>query len=311
MHNYLPLLPATRWQDIADILIVAYVVYRIALLIRGTRTVQMVVGMVVIGFAFIASQVFGLFTLNWLLNNFLGSFIIILVVIFQADIRRALSRVGTNPFFGSRTSTAGVAEELAIAAAWLSARRIGALIVIEQEDGLNEFVESGRLIYGRVSPELIENIFMRGSPFHDGAVIIKGDQILSAACVLPLSSNPNVSLSLGTRHRAAIGMTEDTDAWCWWYRRRTAPFRLRIRANCVARSNRRRCWRRCASCRRRNRSNEQVGSHSDGDGRRKAAGVADQGLAPCHQESSLAIAVARDRDRAVDFCQCGSAQRLR
>lgn len=212
MQHYLPLLPATRWQDIADILIVAYVVYRIALLIRGTRTVQMVLGMVVIGFAFIASQVFGLFTLNWLLNNFLGSIIIILVVIFQADIRRALSRVGANPFFGSRTTTAGVAEELAIAAAWLSARRIGALIVIEQEDGLNEFVESGRLIYGRVSPELIENIFMNGSPLHDGAVIIKGDQILSAACVLPLSSNPNVSLSLGTRHRAAIGMTEDTDA---------------------------------------------------------------------------------------------------
>jgi len=212
MHNYLPLLPATRWQDVADILIVAYVIYRIALLIRGTRTVQMVVGMVVIGLAFIASQVFGLFTLNWLLNNFLGSFIIILVVIFQSDIRRALSRVGTNPFFGSRPTTAGVAEELAIAAAWLSARRIGALMVIEQEDGLNEFVESGRLIYGRVSPELIENIFMRGSPLHDGAVIIKGDQILSAACVLPLSSNPNVSLSLGTRHRAAIGMTEDTDA---------------------------------------------------------------------------------------------------
>jgi diadenylate cyclase len=212
MHNYLPLLPATRWQDLADILIVAYVVYRIALLIRGTRTVQMVVGMVVIGFAFIASQVFGLFTLNWVLNNFLGSIIIILVVIFQSDIRRALSRVGTNPFFGSRPNTAGVAEELAIAAAWLSARRIGALMVIEQDDGLNEFVESGRSIYGRVSPELIENIFMRGSPLHDGAVIIKGDQILSAACVLPLSSNPNVSLSLGTRHRAAIGMTEDTDA---------------------------------------------------------------------------------------------------
>ncbi|MGB6090787.1 MAG: DNA integrity scanning protein DisA nucleotide-binding domain protein, partial [Candidatus Binataceae bacterium] len=104
------------------------------------------------------------------------------------------------------------AEELATAAAWLAARRIGALIVIEQEDGLNEFMESGRLIYGRVSPELIETIFMRGSPLHDGAVILKGDQILAAACVLPLSSNPNVSLALGTRHRAAIGMTEDCDA---------------------------------------------------------------------------------------------------
>ncbi len=212
MHNYVPLLPTPRWQDVVDVLIVAYVIYRIALLIRGTRTVQMVVGLVVIGVAFVGSQMFGLFTLNYLLNNFLGSIIVILVVIFQADIRRALTRVGANPFFGARPTTAGVAEEIAIAVAWLSARRIGALIVIEQEDGLNEFVESGRLILGRVSPELIENIFMRGSPLHDGAMIIKGDQILSAACVLPLSANPNVSLSLGTRHRAAIGMTEDTDA---------------------------------------------------------------------------------------------------
>lgn len=212
MHTILPILPAVRWQDVADILIVAFVIYRIAVLIRGTRTMQMVVGLVVVGGAFVASQMFGLFTLNWLLNNFLASIFVILVVIFQADIRRALTRVGASPFFGARTTTAGVAEELAIAAAWLSARRIGALIVIEQEDGLNEFVESGRLVYGRVSPELIETIFMGGSPLHDGAVIIKGDQLLSAACVLPLSANPNVSLAFGTRHRAAIGMTEDTDA---------------------------------------------------------------------------------------------------
>jgi diadenylate cyclase len=212
MHGYLPMLPTARWQDVADILIVAWVIYRIAVLIRGTRTMQMVLGLVVVGGAFVASQVFGLFTLNWLLNNFLGSLFVILVVIFQSDIRRALTRVGANPFFGARPTTAGVAEELAIAAAWLSARRIGALCVIEQEDGLNEFVETGRLIDGRVSPELVETIFMRGSPLHDGAVIIKGDQILAGACVLPLSSNPNVSLSLGTRHRAAIGMTEDTDA---------------------------------------------------------------------------------------------------
>lgn len=212
MHNYLPMLPPPRWQDLLDVLIVAYVIYRIALLIRGTRTMQMVVGLVIVGVAYVASQVFGLFTLNWLLNNFLGSLFVILVVIFQSDIRRALTRVGAGPFFGARATTAGIAEELAMAAAWLSARRIGALLVIEQEDGLNEFVETGRLLYARVSPELIETIFMRGSPLHDGAVIIKGDQILAASCVLPLSANPNVSLALGTRHRAAIGMTEDTDA---------------------------------------------------------------------------------------------------
>jgi diadenylate cyclase len=212
MPTYVPMIPAPRWQDVVDVLIVAYVIYRIALLIRGTRTMQMVVGLVIVGVAFVASQIFGLFTLNWLLNNFLGSLFVILVVIFQADIRRALTRVGAQSFFGPRSEAASAAEELATAAAWLAARRIGALVVIEQEDGLNEFVESGRLLFSKVSPELIETIFMRGSPLHDGAVIIKGDQVLAAACLLPLSSNPNVSLALGTRHRAAIGMTEDSDA---------------------------------------------------------------------------------------------------
>jgi diadenylate cyclase len=206
------MIPAPRWQDILDVLIVAYVIYRIAMLIRGTRTVQMIVGLVIVGAAFVISQVLGLFTLNWLLNNFLGSLFVILVVIFQADIRRALTRVGAQSFFGPRTPAASAAEEITNAVAWLAARRIGALIVIEQDDGLNDFVESGRLVYGKVSPELLETIFMRGSPLHDGAVIIKGDQILAAGCVLPLSSNPNVSLALGTRHRAAIGMTEDSDA---------------------------------------------------------------------------------------------------
>jgi diadenylate cyclase len=212
MPSYVPMIPAPRWQDILDVLIVAYVIYRIAVLIRGTRSVQMIVGLLVVGAAFVASQILGLFTLNWLLNNFLGSLFVILVVIFQADIRRALTRVGAPSFFGPRTQTASAAEEIATAVAWLAARRIGALIVIEQDDGLNEFVESGRMIYGKVSPEMLETIFMRGSPLHDGAVIIKGDQVLAAACLLPLSSNPNVSLALGTRHRAAIGMTEDSDA---------------------------------------------------------------------------------------------------
>jgi diadenylate cyclase len=212
MPSYMPVIPAPRWQDVVDVLIVAYVIYRIAVLIRGTRSVQMVVGLVIVGVAFVASQILGLFTLNWLLNNFLGSLFVILVVIFQSDIRRALTRVGAQSFFGPRAPAASSAEECATAVAWLAARRIGALIVLEQEDGLNEFVESGRLVYGRVSPELLETIFMRGSPLHDGAVIIKGDQVLAAACLLPLSTNPNVSLALGTRHRAAIGLTEDSDA---------------------------------------------------------------------------------------------------
>lgn len=212
MHGLLGVVPRPRWQDGVDILIVAYVIYRIALLIRGTRTMQMVAGLGIIAAAFLASQTLGLFTVNWLLSNFLGSLIVILVVLFQADIRRALMGVGSQSFFSGRAPMAGVAQELADSAAWLSARRIGALIVVEHDVGLQDIVDTGRVIDGRLSPELIETIFMRGSPLHDGAVIVKGDQILAAACLLPLSTNPNVSLALGTRHRAAIGMTEESDA---------------------------------------------------------------------------------------------------
>jgi diadenylate cyclase len=212
MHNFFHLIPKPRWQDILDILIVAYVIYRIALLIRATRTMQMVVGLGIVAAAFVGSQMLGLFTVNWLLNNFLGSIIVILVVIFQSDIRRALTGLGARSFFTTRVDVADVAQELATSAAWLSARRIGALIVVEHDVGLQDVVDTGRVIDGRVSPELIEMIFMRGSPLHDGAVIIKGDRVLAATCLLPLSTNPNVSLTLGTRHRAAIGLTEDNDA---------------------------------------------------------------------------------------------------
>jgi len=211
MHGYISMIPTPRWQDVLDILIVAYVFYRVALLIRGTRAMQMVAGLGILAAVFVGSQLLGLFTLNWLLNNFLGSLIIILVVIFQADIRRALTGVGARSLFSVRAA-GGVAQELAAAAAWLSARRIGGLIVVEQEVGLQDVVDTGRVIDGRVSPELLETIFMRGSPLHDGAVIVKGDQLLAAGCLLPLSTNPSVSLNLGTRHRAAIGLTEDNDA---------------------------------------------------------------------------------------------------
>lgn len=214
MHGYLGLIPTPRWQDALDILIVAYVIYRIALLIRGTRAMQMVLGLVVVGVAFVVSQMLGLFTLNWLLNNFLGSLIVILVVIFQADIRRALTRVGSPSLFGLHAGADGAvpAKAVAEAAAWMSARRIGALIVLEQEVGLSEYVESGREIGARLSAELLETIFMHGSPLHDGAVILKGDQVLAAACLLPLSTNIDETLTLGTRHRAAIGITEESDS---------------------------------------------------------------------------------------------------
>lgn len=212
MNGYLSVIPKPRWQDVLDVTVVAYVIYRIALVIRGTRTMQMVIGLAMVATAFVGSQLLGLFTLNWLLNNFLGSLIVILVVIFQADIRRALTGVGSRSLFGASISRGSIANEITAAVSWLAERRIGALIVIEQSIGLQEFVDSGRALYAEVSPELIESIFMTGSPLHDGAVIIKGERLLAAACLLPLSSNPAVSLTLGTRHRAGIGLTEDSDA---------------------------------------------------------------------------------------------------
>jgi diadenylate cyclase len=212
MHGFLSVIPKPRWQDALDILIVAYLIYEIAILIRGTRAMKMVVGLGIIALAFVGSQMLSLFTLNWILSNFFGSIIVILVVLFQADIRRALTGVGARSFFSTRSAVSNVAQELTTAANWLAARRIGALIVLEQEVGLQDYVATGREIDGRVSPELIETIFMRGSPLHDGAVIINGDRVLAGACMLPLSANPNVSLTLGTRHRAAIGLTEDNDA---------------------------------------------------------------------------------------------------
>src|SRR5271167_3642264 len=121
MHGFLHVIPRLRWQDGLDVLIVAYVIYRLALLIRGTRTMQMVVGLGILAAAFVTSQMLGLFTLNWLLNNFLGSLIVILVVIFQADIRRALTGVGARSLFGTRANEAGVAQEITVAASWLSA----------------------------------------------------------------------------------------------------------------------------------------------------------------------------------------------
>src|SRR6202048_4325783 len=187
MQHYFGLAPQLRWQAVLALLICAYVIYSIAVLIRGTRMMQMVVGLLVVAGAFVGSQLLGLFTLNWLLNNFLGSLFVILVVIFQSDIRRALTRVGTPTFLTGHVTVASVAQELVSAAAWLSARRIGALIVLEQEVGLSDYVETGRMLQARLSPELLETIFMRGSPLHDGAGVIRGGNGVAGGRLLAAS----------------------------------------------------------------------------------------------------------------------------
>ncbi len=202
------------WADALVIGIIAFVIYRLIQLIRGTRAMQMIIGLVVVLLAYVASQMLGLFTLNWVLDNFLGSIILVIIVIFQSDIRRALTRVGTAPLFGGvdRMKPGQISEEISKAAVGLASKRIGALIVLEREVGLNEYIEFGTRLDARVSRELLESIFIPHSPIHDGALVIQKGKVAAARCFLPLSVDSNLSRSLGTRHRAAVGLTEETDA---------------------------------------------------------------------------------------------------
>jgi len=203
-----------RWQDFLDIGIIACGVYWIIHFIRGTRAVQMLVGLVVVFGAYLASQTLELYTLNWVLDNFLSSVLLVTVILFQNDIRRALTEVGRGSLFGLRERAAyeQVLEEVIKAATFLAQRSVGALIVLKREVGLNEYIERGVAIDGRVSKELLCSIFAPHSPVHDGAVVIQNGRLIAGGCFLPLTSNPNVSKNLGTRHRAAIGLTEETDA---------------------------------------------------------------------------------------------------
>jgi len=203
-----------RWQDLLDITLIACGVYWIIHLIRGTRAVQMLLGLVVLFLTYLGSQYFELYTLNWVLDNFLSSILLVIVVLFQNDIRRALTEVGRGSLFGvgEQAAYGPVLEEITKAALALAGKRVGALIVLEREIGLNEYIEIGTRLEARVSKELLWSIFSPVAPLHDGAVVIQRGRIAAAGCFLPLTTNPNVSKVLGTRHRAAIGLTEETDA---------------------------------------------------------------------------------------------------
>ena len=211
----LELLKHFRWSlDLLDILLVAFIIYRILLLIKGTRTVQMLVGLAVLLVVYVGSQVGGLFTLNWLLDNFLSSIILVIVVIFQNDIRRALMHMGRNPFFADQSfrEEDKAIDELVRGCTSLAGRRYGALLVIERETGINDFLEVGTELDAKISADLLGAIFHPQSPIHDGALIIQRGRLTRAGCFLPLTQNPSVSPRLGSRHRAAIGLTELVDA---------------------------------------------------------------------------------------------------
>lgn len=201
-----------RWQDIIDILVVAFVIYQLISVIRGTRSVQMVLGLGVLTAVYFLAGALDLAALKWIMQTFLSSILIIVIIVFQQDIRRALTQVGKSPFHQDTDVVEKDLEEIIGSLFYLSKRRIGALIVIERETGLGDFIESGFKLDAHLTKEMLISIFLPASPLHDGAVIIDKGRIQYAGCILPLTQNPYINKKYGTRHRAAIGLTEETDA---------------------------------------------------------------------------------------------------
>ena len=200
--------------SVVDILLVSFLIYRVILLIRGTRAQQVLMGLGIIAFGFVISRALKLGTLSWLLENFIGSFLLIVIVLFQNDIRRGLSRMGRRPLggFAGSSESVGVINEIVRAADAMAKERIGALILIERGADLSEVAKKGFQIDSRVSAPLLIQLFTPPGPTHDGAIIIQGGRLTAAAVFLQLTHNPRIDNTIGTRHRAAMGATEDFDA---------------------------------------------------------------------------------------------------
>ena len=204
------------WIDYIDIAIIAYLIYQLVKITRQTRASQVLKGLAVIIVASYASKLMGLTALNWVLRSILNNGVIVLMILFQPELRKALEQIGRTAKLDrstQRDESERVVDEITQCLLRLSRRRVGALIVFEQRTGLKDITESsGTKIDSLISAPLLENIFEPNTPLHDGAVIIRGTRIVSAACVLTLSENSSISRDLGTRHRAGLGVSENTDA---------------------------------------------------------------------------------------------------
>ena len=213
MSDYFTM-PHLTWVAALDIFIVAFIIYQLLVFIKGTRAVQMAVGLGLIVAFFYLSRLVGFETVSWLLSNVLPYFVFVIIVIFQSEIRRALAHFGQAPLIAgfSNINRNEFYDEIVLAVTTLASRQTGALIVIERDIGLKTYIESGITIDAALSYDLLVTVFNPSVPLHDGAVIVQNGRIAAAACFLPLTVKPRLSKELGTRHRAAIGVTEETDA---------------------------------------------------------------------------------------------------
>lgn len=201
-------------RTIIDVLIVAYLIYRGLLILKGTRAAPMLGGLTLLVLLYLFAKPAGLVTLQWILSNVLSSIILVVVVLFQDEIRRGLTKVGLKPLYrrGTKALYDKTVEDITLVCLRLAETRLGALIVIQREVGLDDFVEDAVILDAKLNRKLLYSIFIKESPLHDGAVLIEGDRIRAANCVLPLSFNPDLDPNLGTRHRAALGLSERSDA---------------------------------------------------------------------------------------------------
>lgn len=205
------------WRDVVDIIIVAAIIYSLMRITTGTRALQVLKGLgIILAIAFICS-ILNLPTVTWILSWLINAAAVLLVILFQPEIRRALEKLGGGKLFGvlvaSREDSDRIVEELLHAIINMSKRKVGALIVFERKTGLNDIIETGTVIDAEIVSELIENIFYPNTPLHDGAIIIREGKIAAAGCFLPLSDNKQISSELGTRHRAALGVSEVSDSY--------------------------------------------------------------------------------------------------
>lgn len=210
------------WQMISvvvDIAIVSYVFYKLLMFIRGTRAIQLIQGIIIIVLAWVMSSLLNLRTLEWLMSQAFTYGVLVILIIFQPELRRALEQLGRGRFFmrssvQRETDLMEVAEACYKAAVQMSQQRIGALIVLERKIGLNDIIETGTRLEAKLSTELLLNIFAPNTPLHDGAVVIRDGTVMAAGCYLPLSESPFIDKDLGTRHRAAVGVSEVADCLC-------------------------------------------------------------------------------------------------
>ena len=207
--------PSMSVRDVIDIALVSYITYRFLLLMRGTRGAQMTYGIIVLLIFFGVTRYYRLTAVQWLLSNLLTYIVFGIIVLYQNEIRRGLANIGRPPLIGRyrrRGESREGYEEIILAATTLASKKIGALIVIERDIGLKNYAESGIALDAILTYDLLVTIFSPNTPLHDGAVIVLHNRIIGAGCFLPLTLDPHLSKELGTRHRAAIGITEETDA---------------------------------------------------------------------------------------------------